>query len=303
MDFLRALSKPSSDQVVRKNPKLLELPVELRLQIFSYVLQGVFLHITPRPGPYAYAKWTYLRCTRQTSKLDGHWIPCRPYAQSPVGWYDKWRNFIPLESAVMSLLLSCRGLYTDFVGSLYSQALFDFYHVEDYLDFVRYAPNTARQLKHIRTRHIDIGCPFTRNADDFIRTPKDRVLVEALRRLFLQTPRLQSLRLIIESTALWERKPQHLRTARWARVIVDLAKLRRERYSDHPWTAWLGSVETTSSIVRFDVAVLPETIVQSTPWPSYARLPNYVRPPRVGDSPDLDRTLSWLLNEVMANAH
>jgi hypothetical protein len=60
MDFLRALSTTSSDQVARKAPKLLELPVELRLQIFDYVLQGVFLHVTPRPGAYAYAKWTYL---------------------------------------------------------------------------------------------------------------------------------------------------------------------------------------------------------------------------------------------------
>ena len=301
MDFLRALSRTSSEQVARKAPKLLELPIELRLRVFDYVLQGIFLHVTPRPGAYGYAKWTYLRCTRQTSKLDGHWIPCCPYAQSSVGWYDKWRDFMPLGSAVMSLLLSCRGLYADFVGALYSQALFDFHNVEDYLDFVRYAPNTARQLKHIRTRHIDIDCPFTRSKDDHIRTPKDRVLVEALQRLFLHTPRLQSLRLIIESTALWERKPQHMRTARWARTIVDLARLRRERCSEHRWTEWPGNVETTSSIVRFDVAVLPETIVQSTPWPSYARLPNYVRPPRVGDSPDLDRTLSWLLSEVMAN--
>jgi hypothetical protein len=134
MDFLRALSRTSSDQVTRKGPKLLEIPVELRLQIFDFDLQGVFLHITPRPGTYAYAKWTYLLCTRQTSKLDGHWIPCHPYAQSTVGWYDKWRDLIPLESAVMSLLLSCRGLYADFVGPLYSQALFDFYNVEDYLD-------------------------------------------------------------------------------------------------------------------------------------------------------------------------
>jgi hypothetical protein len=203
----------------------------------------------------------------------------------------------------MSLLLSCRGLYADFVGPLYSQALFDFNTVEDYIDFLRYAPSTARQLKHIRTRHIDLDCPFTRSADDHIRTPKDRVLVEALLRLFLHTPRLQSLRLIIESTALWERKPQHLRTARWARTIVDLARLRRERYSEHRWTEWPGNVEITSSIVRFDVTVLPETIVQSAPWPSYARLPNYVRPPRVGDSPDLDRTLSWSLSEVLANTH
>ena len=60
MDFLRALSKTSSDQVARKASKLLELPVELRLQIFNYVLQDVFLHVTPRPGAYAYAKWTYL---------------------------------------------------------------------------------------------------------------------------------------------------------------------------------------------------------------------------------------------------
>jgi hypothetical protein len=178
-----------------------------------------------------------------------------------------------------------------------------FYNVEDYLDFVRYAPSTAWQLKHIRTRHIDIGCPLTRSADDHIRAPKDRVLVETLQRLFLHTPLLQSLCLVVGGTALWERKPQHLRTARWARMIVDLARLRRERCSEHRWTEWPGSVEITSSIVRFDVAVLPETIMQSAPWPSFARLPNYVRSPRAGDSPDLDRTLSWLLSEVIANTH
>lgn len=33
---------------------------------------------------------------------------------------------MPLGSAVMSVLLSYRGLYADFVGPLYSQALFDF---------------------------------------------------------------------------------------------------------------------------------------------------------------------------------
>jgi hypothetical protein len=33
---------------------------------------------------------------------------------------------MPLESTVMSLLLSCRDLYADLVGPLYSQALFDF---------------------------------------------------------------------------------------------------------------------------------------------------------------------------------
>ena len=89
MDFWRALTKTSSDHVARKAPKLLELPVQLRLQIFDYILQGAFLHVTPRPGAYVYAKWTYLRCTRQTSKLDGYWIPCCPYAQGTVGWYDK----------------------------------------------------------------------------------------------------------------------------------------------------------------------------------------------------------------------
>jgi hypothetical protein len=308
MDFLRAKRKAASESssgTTGKSAKLLDLPAELRLDIFAYVLQGVFLHVTPRPRTYLYARWTYLRCTRRTSKLDGHWIPCCPYAQSPVGWYNQWSHFLPLEPAVMSLLLSCRTLSADFVGLLYSRALFDFHNLEDYLDFVRYAPSTARQLKHVRTRHIDIDCPFIRSADGQIRTQKDRTFVEALQRMFLHTPRLGSLRLIIESTALWERKPLHQRGARWARIIVDLATLRRvmNSSSERSWMDCFRRVETSSSIVRFDVAVLPETVVQSSPWPSYARLPNFVRPPRAEDSPDLNQTLSWLLGEVMGNVY
>jgi hypothetical protein len=308
MDFFRARRKPvsgSSTAMARKCAKLLELPTELRLHIFDYVLQDVFLHVTPRPGEYAYARWTYLRCTRQTSKLDGHWIPCCPYAQSPVAWYDRWSSFLPLEPAVMSLLLSCRNIYADFVGLFYSRALFDFHNLEDYLDFVRYAPSTARQLKHVRMRHIDIDGPFLRSADGHVRMQKDRTFVEALRRMFLHTPRLESLRLIIESTALWERKPQHQRGARWARIIVDLATLRRKMNCglESSQAGCFRSGDRSSSIVRFDIAVLPETIVQAPPWPSYARLPNFVRPPRLEESSDLDRTLSWLLGEVMGNMH
>jgi hypothetical protein len=306
MNFWRAQRKaPSttSSGTLVKSAKLLELPIELRLDIFEYVLQGVFLHVTPSPGVYAHAKWTYLRCTRQSSKLDGHWIPCCPYPQSPVAWYHEWSNFMPLEPAVMSLLLSCRGLYADFVGLLYSNALFDFHNLEDYLDFVQYAPSTARQLKHIRTRHIDIDCPFIRSVDGHIRTQKDRTFVQALQQMFLHTRRLESLRLVIESTALWETKGQHQRGAHWARMIVDLAKLRREVNccSERSRTKCFHDGEMSSSILRFDAAVLPETVVQSSPWPSYARLPNFVRPPRVEDSPDLNRTLSWLLSEVIGN--
>jgi hypothetical protein len=306
MDFFRARRKPlweSFTGAARKCPKFLELPTELRLHIFDYILQDVFLHVTPRPGEYAYAKWTYLRCARQTGKLDGHWIPCCSYAQSPVGWDSQWSGFLPLEPTVMSLLLSCRTIYADFVGLFYSRALFDFHNLEDYLDFVRYAPSTARQLKHIRTRHIDIDGPFIRSADGHVRTQKDRTFVEALRRMFLHTPRLESLSLIIESTALWERKPQHQRGARWARMIVDLATLRRQMNcrSEPSQASYFSSGDRSSSIVRFDIAVMPETIVQTAPWPSYARLPNFVRPPRLEETSDLDRTLSWLLGEVMGN--
>lgn len=279
--------------------------MELRLDIFDFVLQGTFVHVTPRPGPYAYARWTYLRCTRQKSKLDGHWIPCRPYAQSPVGWYEQWSSFLALEPAVISVLLSCRTLYADFVRLLYSRTLFDFHTLEEYLDFVRYAPSTARQLKHIRTRHIDIDCPFITCADSHMQTQKDRTFVEALQWLFLRTPRLESLRLMIESTALWERKPQHQTAACWARIIAGLATLKRDMacYSTPPHANGTPSEERSSCLVRFDVAVLPETIVQTAPWPSYARLPNFVRPPRVEDSPELDRTLAWLFSEVMGNLH
>jgi hypothetical protein len=308
MVYLRARRKASpetSSNMTARPAKLLDLPIELRLVIFDYILQGAFLHVTPRPGPYAYARWTYLRCTRQTSILDGHWLPCCPYAQSPVGWYDQWNSFLPLEPAVLSLLLSCRSLYADFAGLLYSRALFDFYHLEDYLDFVRYSPSTARQLKHMRTRHIAIDCPFVRSQDGHIRTQKDRTFVEALQRMFLHTPRLQSLRLIIESTALWQRKLEHHPGARWARMIVDLATLRRatKSCSQRSRASCVPGSETSSSIVRVDVAVLPENIVQSSPWPSYARLPSFVRPPRVEDSQDLNRTLSWLMTEVMGNNH
>ena len=242
-----------------------------------------------------------MRCTRQTSRLDGHWIPCCAYFQNPVGWYDKWRNFLPLDTAVISLLLSCRVVYADVVGLLYSKALFDFHNLEDYLDFVRYAPSTAQQLRHIRTRHIDIDCPFARSANGQTQTQKDRTFVEALRRIFLHTPKLESLRLIIESTALWERKPQHQSGARWARIIVELAKLRKALNcsSEREWTKCFRDGEMSGSIVRFDIAVLPESIVQTSPWPSYARLPNFVRPPSVDDSPELDQTLSCLLGEVL----
>jgi hypothetical protein len=283
----------------------LELPIELRLVVFDYILQGAFLHVTPRPGAYAYARWTYLRCTTQTSRLDGHWLPCCPYAQSPIGWYDQSRSFLPREPAVLSLLLSCRSTYADFVGLLYSHALFDFNNLEDYVDFVRYSPSTARQLKHMRTRHIAIDCPFARSQDGHIRTQKDRTFVEALQRMFLHTPRLESLRLIIESTALWQRKLEHHPGARWARMIVDLATLRRatKTCTQRSQASCVPCGGIRSSIVRVDVAVLPETIIQSFPWPSGPRLPNFVRPPRVEDSQDLNRTLSWLMSEVMGNNH
>ena len=281
--------------------KLLELPFEVRLQIFEYVFDGLLLHITPRPGSYPYSRWTYLRCTRQTSGLNGHWIACCPYFQSPVSWYDNWRDFMPPNTALLSLLLSSRSLYEDTVGLLYSRALFDFHNLEDYLDFVRYAPRTAQRLKHIRTRHIDIACPLTRSVDGQLRTDKDRTFVEALQRMFLHTPGLKSLRLIIESTALWERKAQHHRSARWAQMIVDLAKSRRELdcCPQRPWTKSSSGGETINSIVRFWTAVLPETVVQSSPWPSYARMPNFVRPPRADESADLDKTLVWLMNVVI----
>ena len=207
---------------------------------------------------------------------------------------------MPLNTTLISLLLSSHSLYEDTVGLLYSRALFDFQNLEDYLDFVRYAPRTAQRLKHIRTRHIDIACPFTRSVDGQLRTDKDRTFVEALQRMFLHTPGLNSLRLTIESTALWESKAQHYRSARWARTIVDLARSRRELECcpQRSWTKGLSGDETSNSIVRFWTAVLPETVVQSSPWPSYARLPNFVRPPRADESPDLDKTLVWLVNEV-----
>ena len=306
MDFWRSRKKASSEifnRMTRVPIRLLEFPIEIRLQIFDYVLQDVFLHVTPRPGAYPYAKWTYLRCTRRTSQLDGHWILCCPYAQRPTQWYNMWSTFLPQQPGVMSLLLSCRTLSADFVGLLYSRALFDFPNLEDYLDFARYAPSTTRQLKHIRTHHIDINCPFKRNAHGPIRMQKDRTFSEALQRMFLHTPRLESLRLIIESTALWETKPQHQKDARWARMIVDLAKLRRQLncYCERPRTTCLCDGEIRSSIVRFDVAVLPEGVVQSSPSPTW--LPNFVGPPRVEDGPDLDRTLSWLLSEVIGKTH
>jgi hypothetical protein len=81
-------------------------------------------------------------------------------------------------------------------------------------------------------------------------------------------------------------------------MIVDLATLRRQMNCGAEPS---GSGDRGSSIVRFKIAISPEAIVQTAPWPVFARFSNFARPPRLEESPDLDRTLSWLLDEVMGN--
>jgi len=148
--------KPSKAQVAKKRQSgrtdnqlgssLFNLPLEIRRQIWEEVLGGYVLHMY---FVEAYRRMSHTRCkTHFPDICTGQGPasnPCRNTFKVP-GARDKWG-----QSNLLSLLQSCRQIYSEAIPFLYERNTFRF---ESLLDVMRFSqtvlPERMRLIKDIR---------------------------------------------------------------------------------------------------------------------------------------------------------
>lgn len=155
---------------------LSELPIELRQIIYSNVLKGSTstLHIVQKLQLHKHKQgfdlWRYQRrlgcwpCQRRPHiSLGNTYYPVHLYPRSCSGHFDSWSPW-GSETApygnIVRLLLTCRQIYTEGVGLLYSGHTFSFAETR-YLSV--FATTILRQrLNMIRKLHLERPLPFRR---------------------------------------------------------------------------------------------------------------------------------------------
>lgn len=109
---------------------LARLPIELRLEIYTYVLGGNLLHIFQVPRRLAH------KCC--------HTTPSKGYPRSccPTTQRNNVRkgNQVPFSSANIALLQTCRQIYLEAINVLYTTNIFDIDHLQTLIYLSRSIP-------------------------------------------------------------------------------------------------------------------------------------------------------------------
>lgn len=118
------------------------LPIELRLEIYTYVLGGNLLHIFQVPRRLAH------KCCH-TSPSKGYFRSCCPTTQ---------RNNVrkgypePFSSANIALLQTCRQIYLEAINVLYTTNIFDIDHLQTLIYLSKSIP--PQHFATISTLHV-----------------------------------------------------------------------------------------------------------------------------------------------------
>lgn len=138
---------------------LLRLPAELRNAIFQQVIGGFILHlVTYRQGIHhvtCSGDESCSGCQTRSLMLEVHDMK----RQKVAAWTRLFRS----AASLLSLLKTCRTIYSEAVGLLYSTNTFDFADLFTFLDFVAAIPPArANQVQHINLswlfRHTIYAC-------------------------------------------------------------------------------------------------------------------------------------------------
>ena len=119
---------------------LTKLPLEIRLQIYEYVLGGNLLHLVQIPRRIAHVR---CRLERPSDPLRA----CRPALRTPL---NPW--LCTVSTGNLAMLKTCRQIYRESIEVLYARNAFD---VNDLTTFVFFARSILPQrLASITTLHL-----------------------------------------------------------------------------------------------------------------------------------------------------
>lgn len=146
----RRLSTGYSQQTNVNCHLLNKLPLELRLQIYEYVLGGNLLHLIQIPRRIA-----HVRC--RALHVPDHSRQCRPASRMPL---HPWLRTI--SSANLALLKTCRQIYIEAIDILYTTNTFDINHLSTFISFSQTI--RSQRLGAITSLHMywDLGYNFVR---------------------------------------------------------------------------------------------------------------------------------------------
>lgn len=140
----RRLSKLSHIPQQGSSP-LFSLPVEIRLQIYSYVLAppGV-VHLFLRRR-----RVGHVRCTSTNVDID----QARTCMANQVDVLYEHKHYdFPPSSLTLALLMTCRAIYQEAVDILYTQNVFDVNHPQTFVYFARTVP--SQRLASVASLHV-----------------------------------------------------------------------------------------------------------------------------------------------------
>ncbi len=119
---------------------LTKLPLEIRLQIYEYVLGGNLLHLVHIPRRIAHIRCRHPEPSDPLRK-------CRPASRTPL---NPWLRGV--STANLALLKTCRQIYCEGIEVLYASNAFD---VNDLNTFVSFARSIMpKRLASIKTLHL-----------------------------------------------------------------------------------------------------------------------------------------------------
>lgn len=132
---------------------LARLPIELRLEIYTYVLGGNLLHIFQVP--------------RRLAHKSCHATPSKGYVRSccPITQRNNVRKGYPgpFSSANIALLQTCRQIYLEAINVLYTTNIFDIDHLQTLIYLSKSIP--PQQFATISTLHV--SWPVTYHATSY----------------------------------------------------------------------------------------------------------------------------------------
>lgn len=125
-----------------------KLPLEIRLQIYEYVLGGNLIHLIQIPRRIA-----HVRC--RASRVPDHLRECRPASRIPN---HPWLRSV--SSANLAFLKTCRQIYMEAISILYTTNTFDINQLSTFLFFSKSI--LSDRLRCITSLHLrwNLGSNF-----------------------------------------------------------------------------------------------------------------------------------------------
>ncbi|KAF4627714.1 hypothetical protein G7Y89_g10441 [Cudoniella acicularis] len=147
----RALSVETKGKTQAQSSRLLQLPLEIREQIYREVLGNSIIHLTQLPK-----RLGHFRCVHpldgqgasmyhsQRRCLTARQIPFQKYH------YDETVNPKAKSDGCLTLLKACRQVYSEAIQILYSTNIFDVNHAQTLILFARtIRPQQLEAIKHL----------------------------------------------------------------------------------------------------------------------------------------------------------